>query len=81
MTITTSNSDLAVAVRRVNAVFGQCGEPAVPALRTLWLNLTRDLHLAEVEGEGARAIRLIRSWQTSAIAAIIEAAGEVPGEG
>ena len=70
MTITTSNSDLALATRRVNAVFEQCGEPACLPLRTLWLNLTREIHLAEVEGDGARAVRAIRHWQESAIAAI-----------
>jgi hypothetical protein len=72
VTAATDRGALAVAVRRVNARWQRCGEPACPALRPLWLNLMRELHLAEMDGDGARAARLIRAWQAEAIRAVEE---------
>lgn len=77
MTTVTDNTHLAAAVRRVNAEWSQAGEPGVGALRVLWLDLQRRLHLADLEGDHGEATRAIRAWQAAAIAAIWEAAEEV----
>ena len=68
---------MANAVRRVNAEWSRAGEPAVPELRQLYLNLQRNLYLADVSGDGQAATRAIRAWQVSALAAILEAADGV----
>ena len=76
-TATADNAAVALAVRRVNAEWSRAGEPAVPALRPLWLTLTNELHLAEVEGDGAAP----RTGFGSALGPLLRDALKAPSPG
>mgnify|MGYP003414964540 CR=1 FL=1 len=77
-TMTTSpyRKELADCVRRVNAFhIDRChGAPEIPALKQAWVELDRNLWVANVNGDEVAARRAIDVYEQQAVAAIEEAA-------
>lgn len=63
-------SDLAAAVRRVNARHRRAGRPELPGLDRCWTRLVRDLRRADAVGDGLGQRQAIQQWEADAVQTI-----------
>jgi hypothetical protein len=67
-TIPTSyRSELAAAIRRVNAEHDAAGRPDLPELNGCWVDLMTQIQVATSAGDDVVELKAIRSWETEAI--------------